>query len=71
MTPPYDAQNSTETTPTPDMIGAAEAAAILKVAKSTVIRRAAAGKLHPVATLPGARGALIFDRSAIAQAARA
>lgn len=48
-----------------NLIGSVEAAAILKITKSTLTRHVAAGKIAPLATLPGPRGALIFDRCAI------
>lgn len=48
---------------TPDLIGAAEAARILDVDRTTVSLWARIGKLTPAVRLPGRTGAVLFDRS--------
>jgi hypothetical protein len=48
-----------------DLIGAGEAAALLKISKPTLTRRIAAGTLRPLAQLEGGKGAFIFDRNDI------
>lgn len=46
-------------------IGSTEACALLSIDKSTLSRWVAAGKLTPVAQLPGKTGAFLFDRAAV------
>ena len=48
---------------TTDLIGAAEAAEIAGVKRSTITRWAEAGTLKPVTKLPGLTGAYLFARS--------
>lgn len=48
-----------------DLIGAGEAARLLKVSKPTVTRRVAAGTLKAFAQLEGGTGAYVFDRNDI------
>lgn len=47
------------------MIGTREAAQLLHVDRSVLIKRVAAGTLHPVHRLPGTTGAYLFDRADI------
>lgn len=47
------------------LIGSAEAAAILGIDRSVLLRRVASGQLEPVQKLPAATGAYLFDRDAI------
>jgi excisionase family DNA binding protein len=51
--------------PTHKLIGSAEAATILGVNKSTIIRWVAAGKLQPLQKLHGANGLYVFNRDDI------
>lgn len=53
-----------------DVIGAVEAAKVLRISKATVNRRAAAGEL-PSRKLPGKTGAYVFERSVVEQIAAA
>ena len=46
-----------------DLIGAAEAAAILKIDRSTLSRRVKAGVIVPAKKLEGLRGPMLFTRS--------
>ena len=48
-----------------DLIGSGETAALLRVDKSTLVRKIAAGKIQPLTRLDGPRGAFVFDRSEI------
>lgn len=48
-----------------ELIGSAEACALLDVDRSTLVRLIHAGKLQPRAKMPGANGAYVFDPSAI------
>jgi hypothetical protein len=50
----------------PDLIGSAEACDLLEIDRATLVRRIAAGKLDYWVKLPGANGAYLFDRKAIA-----
>jgi excisionase family DNA binding protein len=45
------------------LIGAAEAAQILGLERSTLTRWIQRGRIQPLAQLDGARGAYVFDRS--------
>lgn len=45
------------------LIGAAEAAAILGVERSTLTRRLQRGEIHALAKLDGMRGVYVFDRA--------
>jgi len=47
------------------VIGTAQAARVLGVDESTVIRWAQAGKIIPAAKLPGANGAYLFTLTSI------
>lgn len=47
----------------PDYISTAQAAKILGLDRSGVIRRIKSGELHPVQTLAGKTGAHLFDRA--------
>lgn len=49
-----------------DVIGAAEASAMLNIERSTLVRRVQRGLVPTVGQLPGASGAYLFDRSVIA-----
>ncbi|WP_179297619.1 hypothetical protein [Microbacterium sp. SZ1] len=53
------------------LIGSAEAAGILGIDRSVLLRRVASGQLEPVQKLPARTGAYLFDREAIEQQARA
>lgn len=46
-----------------DLIGAAEAARMLELERSTLTRWIHGGKIKPLAQLDGKRGAYVFDRS--------
>ena len=48
---------------TPSLIGTAEAARILGVDRSTLVRQVDAGKVAPVQKLGAATGAYVFDRA--------
>lgn len=48
-----------------DLIGSRETAALLRVDKSTLVRKIAAGKIQPLTRLDGPRGAFVFDRTEI------
>ena len=43
-----------------DLVGAATVCEVLKIGRSTLSRRIAAGKLEPLAQLDGPRGAFVF-----------
>jgi excisionase family DNA binding protein len=49
--------------PDPKLITTAEAAKLLGVDRSTLIRWVRAGKIAATVTVPGYRGALLFERS--------
>jgi predicted site-specific integrase-resolvase len=49
--------------PTPDLVGLREAAEILNVDRSTLFRWVQLGKVEPTMKLPGATGAMLFDRA--------
>lgn len=48
-----------------ELIGSAEAAKILGIARTTLTRRIAAGVVCPASKLPSATGAYVFDRAEI------
>lgn len=47
------------------LIGSADAAAILGIDRSVLLKRVKAGRLEPVQKLSAATGAYLFDRDAI------
>jgi len=49
----------------PDLVGSAEACEILGIDRGTLSRWVAAGKLDYWVRLPGANGAMLFQRSAV------
>lgn len=51
------------------LIGSTEAARILGIDRSSLTRRARAGRVPVVGKLDGLRGALVFDRAVIEQLA--
>lgn len=53
---------------TPDLIGVAEASAILSLDRRTIHRMVERSELEPASKLPGLRGAYIFDRATIVAA---
>ncbi|MET3449782.1 hypothetical protein [Curtobacterium sp. 1544] len=52
------------------LIGAAQACAILHIDRSTLSRRIRDGKLVPLAQLDGPNGAFVFDRTDVEGLAR-
>lgn len=44
-----------------DLIGTAEAAALLKISRSTLTRRVEAGEIEPALVVPGYRGGFLFE----------
>ncbi|WP_067200161.1 helix-turn-helix domain-containing protein [Microbacterium sp. XT11] len=50
---------------TNELIGTAEAAKMLRIDRSSLVRRVRAGTLEPVQKLPAATGAYLFDRALI------
>lgn len=46
-----------------DLIGTAEAAALLGIERSTLSRWVALGRLQPTYRLPGPNGAMLYDRT--------
>jgi predicted site-specific integrase-resolvase len=53
-----------------DLIGAAEAAGILGLERSTLTRWIHGGKIKPLTQLDGARGAYVFDRTDVVSIAQ-
>lgn len=53
-----------------NLIGTAEAAALLRIDRSSLVRRVRAGTIEPVQKLPAATGAYLFDREAIERLAK-
>lgn len=51
----------------PELIGSAEACALLGIDRSTLSRWVKDGRLTPTTKLPGIRGAFIFDRADVLQ----
>jgi excisionase family DNA binding protein len=51
--------------PDPDLISTAEAAKLAGVDRSTIVRWVRAGKIAPAVTVPGYRGALLFEPSSL------
>ena len=47
------------------LIGSAEACALLNIDRSTLTRWIAAGKLAPASKMPGSNGAFVFARAVI------
>lgn len=56
--------------PNPDHIGAAEAAQILGIDRSTLSRMVRAGSVPVVLQMPGRTGARLFSRKAVMSVAR-
>ncbi|KNY06856.1 hypothetical protein [Microbacterium sp. GCS4] len=54
---------------TNDLIGTAEAAKMLRIDRSSLVRRVRAGTVDTVQKLPAATGAYLFDRAVIEQLA--
>lgn len=57
------------TVTTPDLIGTAEAAERIGVERSTLSHWIAKGRISAAMKLPGATGALLFDRSEVERVA--
>lgn len=61
----HDARHMHERHPPVDLIGSAEACALLGIDRSTLTRRVARGDIRPAGKLAGPNGALIFRRDVI------
>lgn len=52
-----------------DLIGTAEAAKMLDIDRSSLVRRVRSGSIEPFQKLPATTGAYLFDRAEIEKAA--